>query len=54
MFSEGVAVASTIDVPDYSGCFVGIRTVNYHFFCLLPEAVPGRTAFKSGKPMKGA
>ena len=21
---------------------------NYHFFCLLPEAVPHRTAFKSG------
>ena len=28
---------------DCSSSFVGIRTVNYHFFCLLPEAVSHRT-----------
>ena len=43
--SEGLAVGIAIGVPDYSSCFVhvGIRTVNYHFFCLLPEAIPYRT-----------
>ena len=45
--SEGLAVA----VP----LMFQTRTINCHFFCLLPEAVPcRRTAFKSGKGTKQA